>query len=103
MVDLYRKLFTNRTWDTIDDMWWGMICKNYLPKPQAKVKNAMADALAQVLRIENPACQKAALHGLGHLTHPRRQTIIRQFLVAHPDIDSEMKNYALCAVDGRIM
>ena len=48
-------------------------------------------------------CQLRALHGLGHLTHESKEAIIRRFLTAHPDLDDELREYALEAIAGNVL
>jgi hypothetical protein len=49
-------------------MWWDSL--SILPAPgdrtRAAFDAAMVAAMARVLAIDHPACQEAALHGLGH-------------------------------------
>jgi hypothetical protein len=47
------------------------------------IQEAILRTLIRILAIDHSGCQISALHGLGHLHHPRVQEIVQNFLAAH--------------------
>lgn len=61
------------------------------------------DVLTFALHLDNPACQKSALHGLGHLVHINEQAIqpiIRKYLQTNPP--PPQREYAESALEGSV-
>lgn len=63
------------------------------------------DTLARILATPSIACQQSALHGLGHLVDYAGlgSNVIQQYLDEHPDLRSDLREYALNALVGRVM
>jgi hypothetical protein len=102
MYDLYQLLFLDHPLDSIDFMWWDMLSDMYDlydGKPRddddAMVQEAMLHVLIRLLDTKNSAQAKAALHGLSHLKHPKGKEAIDHYLLRNPDIDEELRKYAL--------
>ncbi len=55
----------------------------------------MFKVIVQLLSTKNPVQAKSALHGLRHIRHPKGKKAIDQYLVQNPEIDEELKRYAL--------
>jgi hypothetical protein len=83
-------------------MWWDLF-RYFGSEPDGKVITEMYLALKQILQMEPEHCQVAALHGLGHLRHSRKRPLIRDYLEGKPDIRSEVREYALACITGKIL
>jgi hypothetical protein len=53
------------------------------------VLDCTLEVLVQILRIDDIRCQGAALHGLGHLRHPRRAAIVQEYIEKHRHLWSD--------------
>jgi hypothetical protein len=67
------------------------------------VCHALLDAFGEMLRDGHDATRTAALHGLGHLAHPDRADLIRDFLSASPGLDPGLRVYAERAMVGDVL
>ena len=63
----------------------------------------MFETLAKILELSSPIAQGAALHGLGHLHHPETEGLIDDYLEANPDLEAEMREYALAAARFQVL
>lgn len=102
MVPLFELLFAR---DQVGDtcyMWWDFF-RSFSKKRDAKVNEAMLLAMERILSLPSSECQVAALHGLGHLRHPRKSRVIRRFLRAHPELDEQWRSFASAAIVGRVL
>jgi hypothetical protein len=92
--------------NTICYMWWEVITMGgRCDDPDAARLNAAAlEVKDQVLRLPNPACKEAALHGLGHMVRgsDRARGIIDRFLAEQTDVSPELIAYARAALSGCI-
>ena len=52
---------------------------------------------------DSPTCQRAALHGLGHLHHPQTPQLIQRYLDERPSLTNDWKQYALAAAEFKVM
>jgi hypothetical protein len=68
-----------------------------------RVCQALLDAFGEMLRSGHDATRTAALHGLGHLAHPDRADVIRDFVQANPGLDPELREYAERAMVGDVL
>ncbi|HEU4881594.1 MAG TPA: hypothetical protein VFT45_05095 [Longimicrobium sp.] len=68
-----------------------------------RVCQALLDAFGEMLGSSHDATRTAALHGLGHLAHPDRADVIRDFVRANPGLDPELRDYAERAVVGDVL
>lgn len=91
-------------------MWWDLTpIGGPTDDPEFTVFNAAClDVMRRTLMLDSIACQEGALHGLGHWSYyePHRaqiSSIIDQFLAANPNIDSQLKTYALSAKSGCVL
>lgn len=112
MADLFERLFATASFgDTAVEMWWDSLCYDWHCRNRKrerggedlKLQDLYFHTLAKVLAIESSTCQKAALHGLGHLHHPATKDLIERFLVEHPSLTQEQKAYALAAAEFRVL
>jgi hypothetical protein len=80
-----------------------------LGKPEepgrGEVSVSCLELMRMTLDLDSDACRESALHGLGHwhLHYPTQvEAIIERFLDRHPDLRSELKEYACAARAGRV-
>jgi len=102
MVTVFENLFTKVRFDTICYMWWDLL-RNFGDNPDQRTSDAMLEALATILHLNNTDCQKSALHGLNHLKHSRKKDVIQSFLDSHPNLDEEWKTFVMDAMEGRLV
>lgn len=115
MGDLFEHLFAvNSLDDSACYMWWDLVISGYfetlhtrwhpliVDDKDVKFQQTIFDTLCRILNLDSRECQKAALHGLGHLNHPLTQEIIETFLNANQTLDAELKEYAIKCIDGEI-
>jgi hypothetical protein len=102
MPAMFREFLLDHPLDTACFMWWDML-RYFGDSPDASIVAGMLRALDQVLQLPARHCQMSALHGLGHLKHESKETIIRSFLSANRDVDDEVRQYAENAIAGRLL
>lgn len=111
MVDLFRLLFATEPLDSSVQMWWDSLCYDWhcgnrnrdSGGEDLKMQDVMFETLAAILSLDSPICQRAALHGLGHLHHPGTQKLIQQYLREHPSLGEEQREYAIAAAAFKVM
>lgn len=111
MADLFEKLFAKDPLDTSSWMWWDQLADQYgmmqngvpVDEDDAMIQDAMFKALADILRIDSRTCQRSALHGLGHLRHRDAAKAVAEFLESHPDVDDELRRYAMVSKAGDVL
>jgi hypothetical protein len=73
--------------ETCFDMWFDLLGDAVTAMRGGSEKNRVTEAafqtLVQILAIEDARCQHAALHGLGHLPHPKRGATVERWLRQH--------------------
>ncbi len=106
-VALYRDLFTVDPLDTSSHMFWDGIAYDYAltrdPKSNAedrRVQDAIFEALVQILELDSLTCQRAALHGLGHLRHRETEKAVEGFLARNPNLSEKDRAYARACASG---
>lgn len=102
MFNVFNELFAI---DPIQDacfMWWDLL-RDFSDEPDQKVINTMFETLSQILKLESPNCQDSALHGLGHIEHAGKKSLIEDFLQKHSNLDEDVRKYALAAIEGKIL
>ena len=62
-----------------------------------RMQDVIFQTLTAILALDSDICQKAALHGLGHLHHPETENLITSYIAQHPDLSKEQHEYALAA------
>ncbi len=104
MPTLYERLFLPLVLDTSPFMLWDALISDRLgyPRPERQltedeeqVRAAIFAALQQILLLDAPVCQSAALHGLYHLDYPGTSAVIGGFLRGHAALDPEIREYAV--------
>ena len=87
-------------WDWVA---YGYYCDNRHPatNPEdARVQDAMFEALTSMLGSRHPETQRGAVHGLGHLSHRESNRAIREFLASGDPVSSEVRGYAASVLEG---
>jgi hypothetical protein len=110
MVQLYARFFRRQSFVYSTYMWWDVIaysfeCGNAIrgrSQEETRLQDAMFISLVQILTIDSPECQEAALHGIGHLHHPEGERAIEFFIESTPGISRELHAYAAQAALGMI-
>jgi hypothetical protein len=106
MLFLYRDMFATEPLETASFMWWDLLCKDLWQwgnrdrsrgGEDLTMHDVMFETLVKILTLDSEHCQKAALHGLGHLNHPATEEAIRIYLAKHDSLSDEQKEYALAA------
>ncbi len=111
MFHLYELLFSKVSLETAADMWWDSIAYDWHCGIRTRVKggedeqmqDVIFDTLGKILRLPSEECQMAALHGLGHLHHPETSPVIGAYLAQRPEIDTDLKEYALAAAKFEVL
>ncbi len=111
MFHLYELLFSDVPLETSMDMWWDSLAYDWHCGNRVRAKggedqlmqDVMFETLSKILQLPSEPCQKAALHGLGHLHHPDTSALIIAYLEQHPQIDDDLKGYALAAARFEVM
>ena len=67
---------------------WEQIYRNATEDKRA-VLDCTLEVLIRILHIDSLPCQGAALHGLGHLRHPRRAAVVQEYIEANRHIWSD--------------
>jgi hypothetical protein len=66
----------------------------------ARVQDAMLEALRSMLASNHPETQRGALHGLGHLNHRNSARVIRDFLSSDRSLTPEVRAYGAQVLEG---
>ncbi|MDQ3801489.1 MAG: hypothetical protein M3384_18865 [Acidobacteriota bacterium] len=102
MVDVFEKMFARYPIEDVCYMWWDLL-RDFSDDQDPKVKDAMIIALSRILEFDSLDCRLSALHGLGHLEHKGKRKVIEQFLAAQPGLDDEVRDYAMAAIEGKVL
>jgi hypothetical protein len=106
MFYLYRDMFAAEPLDTASFMWWDLLCKDLWQwgnrdrlsgGEDLTMQDVMFETLVSILALDSEHCQKAALHGLGHLNHPDTEEAIRIYLAKHDSLGDDQREYVLSA------
>jgi hypothetical protein len=105
MLDLFSNLFASEPLETAVQMWWDSLCFDWEcgNRDRARggedllLQDVMFETLSGILELDSPFCQRAALHGLGHLHHPETKQLVQRYLERHPSLTNEQREYAFAA------
>jgi hypothetical protein len=105
MFDLFSRFFATEPLEGSCFMWWDALCYDWHCRLRVRerggedleMQDVMFQTIAAILFLDSPHCQKAALHGLGHLHHPETQTLVQRYIETHPSLTEPEKEYALAA------
>lgn len=79
-------------WDLLLDQFYNSDAGNHVFPPA--VEKACFNTLVRILNLPSPACQHAALHGLGHLRYPGTAEVVAAYLKTYPPTDYSLRSYA---------
>jgi hypothetical protein len=104
MADLFKNFFTAEPLDS-GYMWWDSLCYDWHCGNRARewggedelMQDVMFQTITAILALDSDLCQRAALHGLGHLHHPETENLIQRYIAEHPTLTKEQLEYALAA------
>jgi hypothetical protein len=110
---LFDKLFAQGGLWNVAYMWWdigyGKCDSSDMPKREVveqdrgRLYQASFETMTKVLRIKSRACQSAAIHGLGHSSHPEKENVLRQYLADHPNLSDGDRAYVMSAIAGKVL
>lgn len=109
MYHLYERFFLKEPLETSSHMWWDSLAYDWHCKNRSRenggedelMQDVMFETLERILVLPSEECQAAALHGLGHLHHPKTQEVIDRFL-SRP-LSPELGDYARAASRFEVM
>ena len=116
MVNVFRIVLTEIPEQGACYMWWDLIRDG--EASDERVTETMLQALSSILQIPLVACQISALHGLGHLKHSGKKTIIENYLATSSNVDVKIgpyigttaadeditvREYALDAIESKVL
>jgi hypothetical protein len=87
-------------WDSIA---YGYCCGNRHPDSDAedaRVQDAMFEALVSMLRSDHPETLRGAIHGLGHLEHREGNRVLRELLSSSRALGPAVRQYAAQVLEG---
>lgn len=102
MVPLFEKFFSRKPLGQTCHMWWDLL-RFFADNREDRVVEEVFLALEKILFIDSLDCQGAALHGLGHLDHPDKESLINKYLSKHEDLDPEIRRYATSCIGGNVL
>ena len=79
-------------------MWWDLLCSGISDEDLASECLEILEALSQ---HNDNRVQASALHGLGHLQHPRRAQVVDAYIARHPEAGKS--EWILACRDGTVM
>lgn len=111
MYFLYAELFSEVPMGRAPYMWWENLAKGIPGKAagptwqadRKRIENVIFKTLAKLLDLEAEDCRINALHGLNHLPHPGKETLILGYLARHPGLNDEHRRYAEGAISGELL
>jgi hypothetical protein len=101
MYFLFRDLFARNPLEDTCFMWWDLL-RYFGQGPDLRVIETQLSVLGQILSLSDKECQRAALHGLGHITHDGKADLIAEFL-SRPGVNEELRTYAGHALAGDVL
>jgi hypothetical protein len=111
MGELFRRFFAVNSLETSGLMWWDSMCFDWDCGNRNRkrggedllLQDILFRTLSDILELDSPFCQGAALHGLGHLHHPGTKELIGSYLERHPNLSAEQKDYATAAARFEVL
>ena len=102
MVPLFEKFFSRKPLGHTCHMWWDLL-RYFGDKREERVVDEMFLALEKILFMDSVECQGAALHGLGHLDHSDKESLINKYLSEQRDLPPEVRRYAISCIKGNVL
>ncbi len=95
-----------RPLDSICYMLWDLAIHGSYPEVRDReIDGESVNTLARIITMPSIACQRSALHGLGHLVFDARIgcDIIQKYLDDNPDLRGDIRKYAEQALLGKVL
>jgi hypothetical protein len=86
-------------WDSIAYGYFAGTCSPATDPEDARVQEAMFEALSEMLASDHAETLAGAIHGLGHLRHRQSNKAIRDLLSSGRDFDPELRMYAAAVLE----
>jgi hypothetical protein len=110
MVKTFQAIFTQIPEQGVCYMWWDIL-RYFGEDADLRVKEAMLQAMSSILEMPLLEFQVSALHGLGHLEHSGKKTVIENYLAKSPNVevkiwpemDITVRQYALAAIASNVL
>ena len=88
MFHLFEELFSTIRFETASNMWWDSLAYDWHCGNRSRanggedqlMQDVMFETLERILGLDSIECQAAALHGLGHLHHPKTGDLIERYI-----------------------
>jgi len=75
-----------------------------LNNDEKQILDVMLEILCKILQLDDGRCQQYALHGLGHLHHPKVKQVVQDFINKHEqEIDPNRLEWLEQCRDGTVM
>jgi hypothetical protein len=102
MVKPFQVIFIQIPEQDSCNMWWDLL-RNFGDNVDLNVIEAMFQTMIEILQVPSLACQVSALHGLGHIKHNGKRQVVEDYLQVNINLDKETRDYALAAIEGKIL
>jgi hypothetical protein len=102
MVPLFETFFSRKPLGDTCQMWWDLL-RYFGDDREERVVDEMFLALKKILFLDSLECQAAALHGLGHLDHSDKESLINKYLSERPDLHPNIRRYAIACINGNVL
>ena len=102
IVGTFQSIFLEIPEQDSCNMWWDLL-RDFEENRDQRVTDAMFRALQEILQSPALACQVSALHGLGHIEHIDKHTVIEDYLRRSENLDNETREYAIAAIKGEVL
>ena len=83
-------------------MWWDLL-RGAPQDEYLELTEFYFHAMGEILQLPYLQAQGSALHGLGHLEHPGKPELIKNFLKQHPCLDEDYVEYAHAVIEGKVL
>ncbi len=110
---LYSRLFKIREIECCTNMFWDLVIdfafdgtigiRSPLKPFERSIQNEMFRTLKRILGMEKDYVQKAALHGLNHLQHPKTKSLVEAYIKSHPYLSEHDIAFARRCIKGKIL
>lgn len=104
---LYERLLSDVELETATFMLWDLLIGQFYSSDvgdivvPTELEVAMFETLARILTLPDQECQRAALHGLGHLRHRGTTSVVAEYLTRCAPLPDELVEYASRVRDGK--
>jgi hypothetical protein len=93
IYELYDGLLTHIEVDQSGYMLWDLLLGKF-DDDYTEIADTCFETLVRILNLPQAECQRAALHGLGHLEHVQTARVVSEYLRDQAPSDPELREYA---------